>query len=267
MTQTTARVEADAPVDHHPPTGLRVRGTVVVVPGRGETPAAFARLGARLAADAYRVRVVRPPVVDAADLAGSLDRLAGSLTDAVEGAAPVGGPVRPLVLLGADAGAAAVAALLAGGDRLDRWWPDAVVLAGLPGRDVLAAPGDWDAELDARTACPVHRGVLSESAERGALAEPLPDALLAAAYGGSADLPRLVLVGDADPLADREQLSRAAASWPRTRLAVVRGARHDVLNDVQHRSVAAEVVTFLETLRERPGDRLVPVIDVEASAW
>ncbi|MEV4800143.1 hypothetical protein AB0K18_09005 [Nonomuraea sp. NPDC049421] len=48
--------------DHHAPEGLRTRGTVIVVPGRGETRATYARLGARLAYDAYRVRVVDAPV-------------------------------------------------------------------------------------------------------------------------------------------------------------------------------------------------------------
>lgn len=46
--------------DHFAPQGLRVRGTVVVVPGRGETRATYGRLGRRLAADAYRVRGRRP---------------------------------------------------------------------------------------------------------------------------------------------------------------------------------------------------------------
>ncbi|MZG13854.1 alpha/beta hydrolase, partial [Streptomyces sp. SID5914] len=44
--------------DHHTPQGLRTRGTVVVVPGRGESHATYNRFGRRLAADAYRVRVV-----------------------------------------------------------------------------------------------------------------------------------------------------------------------------------------------------------------
>jgi hypothetical protein len=36
-----------------------------------------------------------------------------------------------------------------------------------------------------------------------------------------------------------------------------------VLNDLQHRSVAAEIVAFLEALR----DDLTPAIAVETSAW
>ncbi|WP_156969762.1 hypothetical protein [Knoellia subterranea] len=64
-------------------------------------------------------------------------------------------------------------------------------------------------------------------------------------------------------MADHVALRALTNRSPRSRLTVVRGARHDVLNDLQHRSVAAEVVTFLESLRE--GLRLV--LTVESSAW
>jgi alpha-beta hydrolase superfamily lysophospholipase len=95
--------------DHHAPEGLRVRGTVVVVPGRGETRDTYARFGGRLAADAYRVRVIDPPLLDADDPAAT-DDLASRIGDAVDGTAAGDGVVRPVVLVGADAGAAAVAA-------------------------------------------------------------------------------------------------------------------------------------------------------------
>lgn len=116
-----------------------------------------------------------------------------------------------------------------------------------------------------RTACPAHRGTLTGDTwiRRGALDEAVPEALLAAAYGGDIGVPVLLLTGDADPLADREALVRTAKSLPRARLSVVRDAHHDVLNDMQHRSVAAEVVTFLETVR----NELVPVVTVDSSAW
>ena len=48
-------------------------------------------------------------------------------------------------------------------------------------------------------------------------------------------------------------------------MATVRGGHHDVLNDLQHRSVAAEIVTFLEALRNE--SELVPIVGVESSAW
>ncbi|GAA2212613.1 hypothetical protein GCM10009850_080750 [Nonomuraea monospora] len=301
MTQST---------DFHAPAGLRTRGTVIVVPGRGETRATYARFGARLAADAYRVRVVDLPDGDPSEAEPFLDALARRLSEAVEGVAGEGadGLPRPLVLAGADLGAAALAALLAKASATATptsgaaaglasgtvagsvagaasgsaagsvagassgpasgaavgWWPEAVVLAGLPGSGSRAG-GGWEDELDVRTHCPTHRGVLTgdASVRRGALSGAVPQDLLTTAYESTATIPHLLLVGDADPLADRDAITRTAKTLPKARLAVVRGAHHDVLNDLQHRAVAAEVVTFLETLR----DDLVPAVTVETSAW
>ena len=262
--------EATFVTDYTGPEGLRTRGTVLVVPGRGETQAAYQRLGRRLAADSYRVRVLPAPVIAAGDLAGSLDRLAVQLADAVAGTG-TGGPVRPLVLVGSDTGAAALAALVARsaaepGVPGTPWWPQALVLAALPGYGARQ-PASWDEELDVRTHCTVHRGVLSddESMRRGTLTAAVPTALLDAAYGSTAGVPQLLLVGDADPLADRDALTQSAKALPAARLVVVRGAHHDVLNDLQHRSVAAEVVTFLEALRNEPS--LEPIVAVGSSAW
>ncbi|MEU4093699.1 alpha/beta hydrolase [Streptomyces sp. NPDC026673] len=250
--------------DHHGPEGLRTRGTIVVVPGRGETRATYARFGARLAADAYRVRVIDAPDLDAADPDGSLARFGERLSDAVEGTAAEDGVVVPVVLVGADAGAVAIAAHLRDVERAGARRPDGIVLAGLPGRGA-ADLATWEDELDVRASCPAHRGALSGDphVRRGSLGEAVPDALFAAAHQGDATVPALLLVGDADPLGDRDGLVATVKSYPRARLSVVRGARHDVLNDVQHRSVAAEVVTFLETLR----NGLVPVVAVESSTW
>jgi alpha-beta hydrolase superfamily lysophospholipase len=249
--------------DYTGPLGLRVRGTVVILPGRGETPDGYARFAKRLAADAYRVRVLASPPVDPADVEGSLDRLADQLRDAVHELDLL---VRPLVLIGADSGAAALGTLVAREDASAPWWPQAVVLAALPGYGAHET-GGWDDELDARTHCPVQRQVLSDdtAVQRGALDVAVPGPLLDAVYGSTVDLPHLILVGDSDPYADRDALTRAAKALPRARFAVVRGAHHDVLNDLQHRSVAAEVVTFLEALRDE--STLVPIVNVESSGW
>jgi alpha-beta hydrolase superfamily lysophospholipase len=254
--------------DHHGPEGLLVRGTILVVPGRGETPATYARFGRRLAADAYRVRVIDAPGLDAEGPAASLTGLADRLAEAVEGTAPEDEVARPVVLVGADSGAAALAALFGRAEPPVAWRPDALVLAGLPGPSAGtgAAAHTWDHELDVRTSCPTHRGVLTHDphVRRGALGDAIPDHVLDAAYDGeAAPLPVLLLVGDSDPLADHEALARVAKSHPQARLSAVRGAHHDVLNDLQHRSVAAEVVTFLETLRAD----LRPLVTVRSSAW
>jgi len=83
--------------------------------------------------------------------------------------------------------------------------------------------GGWEDELNIRTHYPAHRGVL----------------------------------------ADRDTIARLAKTLPAARLAVVRDSHHDVLNDLQHRSAAAEIVAFPEALR----DDLTPAISAETSAW
>lgn len=256
-------------LDREAPDGLRTRGTVIVVPGRGETPATYTRFASRLAADAYRVRVIEAPRLDATAEGGSaLEQFAADLDVAAAGATTEGDVVHPLVLIGADSGAVAVSALVAEPRLGSAWWPDAVVLAGLPSTSERGTNSDastWEEQLDVRTACPAHRSVLSANQPTAdhALARPVPTALVEAALASRVDLPRLVLVGDADPLADRAALGTFVGAMSRARLTVVRGARHDVLNDLQHRSVAAEVVTFLEVLR----NELEPVLAVESSAW
>jgi alpha-beta hydrolase superfamily lysophospholipase len=255
-------------LDFTGPQGLRIRGTVLVVPGRGEAPGSYTRFGSRLAADAYRVRVL--PLPEAAEseaaesVATALRYLADALNAALSGLDEL---VRPLILIGADSSAAAVAALVAGQASGDDWWPDALVLAGLPGYGEHSAGDDWESELDVRTQCPAHRGVLTGDAglQRGSLSAAVPDELLDLAYGSTVAVPQLLLIGDCDPLADRDLLAGAVKSLPSARLSVVQSAHHDVLNDLQHRSVAAEVISFLEVARG--GTPLKAIVTAESSAW
>lgn len=257
-------------VDFTGPEGLRTRGTVLVVPGRGESQATYRRLGTRLAADSYRVRVLAAPIIQDTDVAGGLEGFAAALTDAVATVSEEL-PVRPLVLVGSDIGAVALGALVArsaadSAARNAAWWPDALVLAGLPGYAGHAFE-DWNDELEVRTHCTVHRGVLTDdpSVHGGSLSGAVPSALLDAVYGSTVAVPQLLLIGDADPFADQDALARAAKALPTSRLTLVHGAHHDVLNDLQHRSVAAEVVTFLETLRAERS--LEPILEVRSSSW
>jgi alpha-beta hydrolase superfamily lysophospholipase len=250
-------------LDFSGPEGLRIRGTVLVVPGRGETPATYQRFGRRIAAEAYRVRVLPQP--QPAESAAAVGQLADALSSALS--ALDDEVVRPLVLVGADASAVTLAALVTQGSPDTPWWPEALVLAGLPGYGIYHVDPNWESELNVRTHCPTHRGVLTEDAaiQRGSLSTAVEDELLDLAYGSTVDLPHLLLIGDADPLADRDSLAGAAKSLPAARLSVVRSAHHDVLNDLQHRSVAAEIVTFLEVVRN--GAPLQPIVTTESSAW
>jgi pimeloyl-ACP methyl ester carboxylesterase len=251
-------------LDFAGPEGLRVRGTLVVIPGRGESTDTFRRFSTRIAADSYLVRVVNSAATrHATD--HTLDELAAELSLAV---CDLGeNLVRPLVLVGTDVAAAALAALVARSDSKAPWWPDALVLAALPGYGTHDIGSDWESELAVRTHCPVHRGVLTGDAyvNRGKISRPVSEELLDQAYGSTAAVPHLLLVGDNDPIADREALARLTKTLLTARLSVVRGAHHDVLNDLQHRSVAAEVVTFLEVLRD--GNPLQALVAAESSAW
>jgi alpha-beta hydrolase superfamily lysophospholipase len=218
------------------PAGTAARGTLVVLVGRGETPASYARFGHRLAADAYRVRVL---ALDLADPDHARSAALGLLADADLPA--------PRVLVGSDAGATLVARIAAESGPA----PDAVVLAGLavpPSPDQPVS--SWDGELEARTACAAHRRVISEDPDfrRGGLAEPLP-----AAWHDEEPrplpVPTLVLHGTDDAVTSPATVVAAFQGAPHTRTHLVVGGRHDVLNDVSHRSVAATIVLFLESLK------------------
>lgn len=221
------------------PTGATPRGTLVVLPGRGETDASYERFGRRLSADAYRVRLVP---VDLDDLTGTRERVEKVLADE---SLP-----SPKVLVGADSGAT-LAALLA-----HEVAADAVVLAGLalPGS---TADGSWEEQVDARTACPVHRGVLDGDLllDRDALTRPLPWTDLELTAPAK---PVLVVHGTADTVTDASAVVTAYAAATEARTWLVEGGRHDILNDVSHRSVAATVVLFLESLRL--GADLPPIV-------
>jgi alpha-beta hydrolase superfamily lysophospholipase len=213
------------------PAGGTPRGTLVVLPGRGETAASYERFGQRLSADAYKVRLV-PVSLD--DLEDVTDRVGKLLADE---SLP-----SPKVLVGTDSGAT-LAALLA-----PELPVDAVVLAGLA-LPSSAGVDSWEDEIGARTACPVHTRVISsdETFERGALNQPLPWGSVSLAPSVK---PTLVLHGTADPVTPVFDAIEPFAGASRVRL--VEGGVHDVLNDATHRVVAATIVLFLESLKLGP---------------
>ena len=216
------------------PAGIAARGTVLVAAGRGEAPEIYGRFGRRISADAYRVRVLPDVTADLGASFAAAEKLL--VDDALPG---------PKVIVGADAGGLFGLTLAARGTP----GLDALILAGLP---VTRPPGidllGWDAEIEARTACPNHRRVLGEGG--ASLQTEIPAELIGS---GEVDLPALGLHGDADPISP---LGEARGRYPGT-LVTIAGGRHDVLNDVAHRTVAATVVLFLERLRLGAG---LPVI-------
>lgn len=214
------------------PVGATPRGTLIVLAGRGETPAAYTRFARRLSADAYRVRVVRD-VTD--DPRASELRVRRIIAES---------EVTPVVLIGADAGS--ILALDIASDP--RSGVAAVVSAGLPSSLGLLA--DAEAQLDARSASPVHRALLAEgeAVDLLALSRDIPRELRLPSPA-SLRLPVLAIHGSSDSIAGVPEVQSYYGKLANARLALVPGGRHDILNDVTHRSVAASIVLFLEEVR------------------
>jgi alpha-beta hydrolase superfamily lysophospholipase len=219
------------------PAGLVPRGTLIVLPGRGEHGGVYERFGRRLAFDAYRVRALGDATRDP-----SVPELAAKLLldESLPG---------PKVLVGSDTGARYAAALAV----REGSGAEALILAGLPVSATAVAPGDWQAELDARSACPTHRGRLEADPDfvSGALAGELPDNVPDTRLD-QANVPVLGLHGSDDPVSSLADARRAYSGFPGVQLVSIADGRHDVLNDVTHRTVAATVVLFLERLRLSP---------------
>jgi len=226
---------------HEPSPGPTARGTVVVLVGRGETPEVYERFGRRLAADGYRVVAVgedHPAPQAVADLLSPLPA--------------------PHVVVGSDAGALAAVRIARAGHV------DAVVLAGIPtssGEHGLT----WQAELDARSACSSHQRVLGQATRSSLFADAT--AVVAADLTRPDDaalpVPALAVHGAADRISHAEHAVAAYRTLGARQIVLVTDGRHDVLNDVAHRTVAATVVQFLERVR-RGADLPDVVVDVTA---
>ena len=207
------------------------RGSVIVIGGRGERADVYRRFARRIVFDGYRVAV------------GENDSavIAGIVADAR--------PDLPLTVIGSDSGAEAALTVAIANPAVT-----GVVAAGLLVADTEALVQDWDGELDIRSACPVHRGVLSavHSLEPGSLGQEVP--LATAETLALVDVPVLVVHGQADALSPALDVLALRSSLRDAQVVLVRDGRHDILNDVSHRSVAAEIVQFLERLRlpDRP---------------
>lgn len=214
------------------PEGVEARGTVLVLGGRGESTTAYARLGRRLSADAYRVRVVgdvTAPRTRTIELAKNLLREGG---------------LRPLVLLGADAGALLALRFAVAAPA----YLDGVITIGLPSRQAHVPSGI--AQLPLRTRSPEHWATLAdpEVLDPQALSRSISEELVPP-DPAEIPVPVLGVHGESDPVAPLRDALDYYAGIPRARVFVVEGGRHDSVNDAAHRGVAATIVLFLEELR------------------
>jgi pimeloyl-ACP methyl ester carboxylesterase len=225
------------------PDPVPLRATLIVLPGRGESPEVYERFGRRLAADAYRVHVVEAPSDDDGRSRAQID---GLLADA--------DPEKPVVLVGSDGGAAYAAHLASTVPAPFA----ALILAGLPVSPTAAAPRGWDDELDARSSCPTHRARISKAGVRPSeLFTDLPAEWFDDGTAARITVPVLGIHGRDDAISPIDGARAWYARVPRAELISIAGAPHDALNDQTHRTVAASVVLFLERLRA--GGDLAPI--------
>jgi alpha-beta hydrolase superfamily lysophospholipase len=213
------------------PEGLKPRGTLFLLVGRGETADVYNRFAARIAADAYRV-----VVISAGDDASPATR--AEIIELI-GASDV---VEPRVLVGSDTGARAALELAAGTLTVEAVITAALALGG------GAVFADRDAEIEARTACSVHRGVLGRSTH-GTSATAIGAVVLDHPAPTGIEVPVLALHGAADAVSPLDSALAFYREAGVPEITVVDGGRHDILNDLSHRSVAATIVLFLERLR------------------
>lgn len=225
------------------PEGLAPRGTLILVPGRGEHPEVYERFGRRISGDSYRVHVVADPVADPALSEGQIKR-------------QFGGP-GPVVLVGSDTGALYAVGLAASGQVPDA---NALILAGLPVTADVRPAASWDDELVARTTCPTHRVRLANGSVRpGALYDPIPEGWTDLANLATITQPILGLHGTDDPVSPLTAARARYAAAPNAEFVSVADTTHDTLNNATHRTVAAVIILFLERLRLGAATRPIAV--------
>ena len=236
MTVTTERATA---ANWAEPDGIAPRGTLIVIPGRGEGPELYERFGRRIAADAYRVHAVADPVADPALTTSQVLAITAE--------------VRPYVLVGSDTGALFAAGLVASGQVTG---VDAVVLAGLPTARGRPGGGGRRARNRGRRnwrrgppAPPTAGGWRVRGCAGGRCSSRCPAGWESLADLGKLAVPVLGLHGTADPVSPLDAARERYRQAPRAELISIAGGVHDVLNDVTHRTVAATIVVFLERLR------------------
>ncbi|GAA1821899.1 hypothetical protein [Nesterenkonia flava] len=227
MTETVQ--EAPETETVHPPG--TVRGHAVVFQGRGDSPAHYRRLSARLAVDGYTAHVPTTAPRSPQEAADLWNRLATGWA-----------PELSTVAIGADTAAGFLAE--ADQQKLLSPAPGGLVLAGAA---VAGATPSAEDELTLRSACPVHRGVAEEAG-----AESIRTSSILPTWSINApSIPVLAIHGEADRISPLPEVQHQLHGWS-AELTTVAGGLHDVLNDVHHRSVAAEIITFVERLRLDP---------------
>jgi hypothetical protein len=241
MTDSTKT--ADAPHAKYVPV-TPTRGRIVILQGRGDDPSYYKRLGLRLALDGYESYVPTRVASNAGDAA----TIWNELTENWE-------PETPTIAITADTAGGFLTN--AATEQLLDVLPDGIVLTGLALEDAEVDGGTFqgEEELTLRSACPVHRSVVHAATDTerlltSAIVPVAPKFPLTTDNGATAKIvPTLVIHGVADAISPIDQVRSKIDGWSSAELVSVSGGLHDVVNDVHHRTVAAEIISFAERIR------------------
>ena len=218
------------------------RGRIVILPGRGDDASYYERLGRRISADGYTAYVPFKTVKtihDAADLWNDLTHGWDRET--------------PIIALTVDSSAGYFTHAVS--NSLLRQVPDGLILTGVALQNDTApphTPQEID-ELALRSACPVHGAVVQAAEEAGQLLtsdiepiDPIPPSI---ADRTVEVLPSLIIHGSNDEISPVDQVRSTLFGWTAAEFVRVHNGLHDVVNDVNHRTVSAEIIAFAERLR------------------
>jgi len=218
------------------------RGRFVILQGRGDDASYYERLGRRISSDGYTAYVPLETVKtthDAADLWNDLTQGWHRET--------------PIIALTVDSSAGYFTHAVS--NSLLNLVPDALVLTGIALQNDATSryASHGTDELALRSACPIHRAVVKAAVGTGQLLasdiepiDPTPPIVPAHTVGV---LPSLIIHGSNDDISPVEQVRSTLHDWTKAELVSVHNGLHDVLNDVNHRTVSGEIIAFAERLR------------------
>lgn len=218
------------------------RGRIVILQGRGDDASYYERLGRRISADGYTAYVPLETVRTIHEAAS----LWNDLTHAWDRETPI-------IALTVDSSAGYFTHAVR--NSLLHVVPHGLILTGVALQNDLTSyrsSQDID-ELALRSSCPVHGAVVQAAEEGGQLLssdiepiDPIPPSL---ADRTEDVLPSLIIHGSNDEISPVEHVRSALSDCTAAEFVRVHNGLHDVVNDVNHRTVSAEIIAFAERLR------------------
>lgn len=217
------------------------RGRIVILQGRGDDPTYYKRLGSRISVDGYTAFVPTKTASSTHNAAQIWNDVSEDWDDE-----------NPVLAVTVDSAAGFLTHAIA--ENLLHTVPDGLILTGI----ALPAANTWQEadELSLRSACPAHGAVVEAAVETESLVtsdvEPIKPVLpkLKDEIKARGTVPSVIIHGTDDVIAPIDQVRTLLQNWTSAEFIAIRTGLHDIINDVNHRTVAAEIISFAERLRQ-----------------